>query len=132
MILVDTSVWVDFLRGTDSPQRRVLHKLIEEEQDIGITELILTEVLQGIQRDRDFKRVQSLLLELPCYSPKGIETYLRAAHIYRECRKRGKGVRKTIDCLIAAICLEYNLILLHRDRDYDRIASCTGLRVLIP
>lgn len=130
MILVDTSVWIDFLKGTNSPERHLLHKLIEEEEDISITDIILTEVLQGIKEDRDFKMVKDYLLEFPVYKAKGIETYLMAAEIYRNCRKKGKTVRKTVDCIIAAICIENNLILLHKDSDFDIIEKCVGLKVL--
>jgi predicted nucleic acid-binding protein len=130
MILVDTSVWIEFLRGENSVQRQALHRLIEEEEDISITEIILTEVLQGIRNDRDFRMTKDYLLEFPIFRPQGIETYLQAAHLYRECRKKGKTVRKTVDCIIAAICLENDLTLLHQDRDFDLIAACAGLKIL--
>ncbi|HEB74935.1 MAG TPA: PIN domain nuclease [Nitrospirae bacterium] len=130
MILVDTSVWIDFLNGAHSKERHALHRLIEEEEDISITEIILTEILQGIKEDKDFKRVKDYLLELPIHRPKGTETYLKAAGIYRDCRKRGKTVRKTVDCIIAAICMENNLTLLHKDSDFELIRACTRLKVL--
>ncbi len=130
MILVDTSVWIDFLNGAHSKERHALHRLIEEEEDISITEMILTEILQGIKEDKDFKRVKDYLLELPIHRPKGTETYLKAAGIYRDCRKRGKTVRKTVDCIIAAICMENNLTLLHKDSDFELIRACTRLKVL--
>lgn len=128
MILVDTSVWVDFLKGKKSIQRHILHRLVEAEEDISITEIILTEILQGIKNDRDFETVKDYLLAFPIHKPKGIETYLRAAEIYRTCRKKGKTVRKTADCIIAAICIENNLTLLHKDTDFDLIKVCTTLR----
>jgi len=130
MILVDTSVWVDFLRGMNSAQRHALHRLIEEDGDISITEIILTEILQGIKRDKDFRALKDYLLAFPIHAPKGVETYLKAAQIYRECRKRGKTVRKTVDCIIAAICIENDLTLFHKDSDFDHIEACTGLKVL--
>lgn len=130
MILVDTSVWIDFLRGADSPQRRTLHRLLEEEEDISTAEIILTEVLQGIREDNDFQRVKDYLLEFPVQRPKGTETYLRAARIYRDCRKKGRTPRKTVDCIIAAVCLENDLTLLHKDSDFDIIGAYTGLKVL--
>ncbi|GMR04963.1 MAG: PIN domain nuclease [Thermodesulfobacteriota bacterium] len=130
MILVDTSVWVDFLRGVNSRERRTLHRLIEDEEDIAITGIILTEILQGIRKDGDFRVIQDYLLEFPDYSPKAPETYLKAAGIYRDCRRRGKTVRKTVDCIIAAICIENGLTLLHKDSDFDHIEACTGLKVL--
>lgn len=131
MILVDTSVWIDFLNGANSPERHALHRLIEEEEEeISITEIILTEILQGIKEDNDFKRVRDYLLEFPIHRPKGVETYLKAAGIYRECRKKGKTVRKTADCIIAAICIENGLTLLHKDSDFDIIKECYGLKLL--
>jgi predicted nucleic acid-binding protein len=130
MTLVDTSVWIDFLRGIDSPHCRALHKLIEDEEDIAITEIILTEILQGIKEDKDFQTLMDYLLEFPIYKPKGTETYLEAAQIFRDCRRRGKTVRKTVDCIIAAICIENNLALLHKDSEFDLIGACTDLRVL--
>ena len=127
MILVDTSVWVDFLRGEKSAQRRTLHSLIEDEEDLSITEIILTEILQGIKKDRDFETIKNYLLEFTIHRPKGIETYLRAAQVYRDCRKKGKTVRKTVDCIIAAICIENDLVLFHKDSDFDSIEACTTL-----
>jgi hypothetical protein len=130
MILVDTSVWIDFLNGTGSRQRRTLHRLIEEEEDISITEIILTEILQGVKNEKDFKVLKKQFLEFPIYKPSGTDTYLEAAQIYRSCRKKGKTVRKTIDCIIAAVCIENGLTLLHKDGDFDMIKSCTSLKVL--
>jgi len=128
LILVDTSVWIDFLRGVNSPQRQTLHRLIEDEADIAITEIIITEILQGIKKERDFETTKNYLLEFPIYSPAGLKTYLEAAGIYRTCRKQGKTIRKTIDCIIAAICLEHDLTLLHKDSDFEVIKTCAGLK----
>lgn len=128
MILVDTSVWIDFLKDVDSPHCRVLDRLIENAEDVSITEVVLTEVLQGIKDDRAFRMVKGYLLEFPIYRPKGVQTYLQAAQIHRDCRKKGKTVRKTVDCIIAAICLENDLTLLHKDREFDLIQECAGLK----
>jgi len=128
MILVDTSVWVDFLRGVNSRQHRILHSFIENEEDIAITEIILAEILQGIEEDKNYKKVKNYLLEFPIQKQNGTETYLKAAQIYRDCRKKGKTVRKTIDCIIAAICMENDLTLLHKDSDFELIKSCTTLK----
>jgi predicted nucleic acid-binding protein len=130
MILVDTSVWIDFLNGINSKERHTLHRLIEEEEDISLTEIVVTEILQGIKDDENFKRVKDYLLEFPIHRPKGTETYLKAAEIYRDCRKKGKTIRKTVDCIIAAICIENGLTLLHKDIDFDIIQGCGGLKVL--
>jgi predicted nucleic acid-binding protein len=130
LILVDTSVWIDFLRGINSPERRLLHRLIENNESISITELILTEILQGVKKDEDFQILQKYLLKFVLYKPKGTETYLRAASLYRSCRENGKTIRKTLDCVIAAICLENDAAILHKDSDFDRIATCTKLKIL--
>ncbi len=129
MILVDTSVWIDFLNGVKSTHRKVLHELIENEEDICVAEIILTEILQGIRDDADFNKIKDYLLELPLYSPKGVDTYLRAAEIYRTCRRKGKTVRKTVDCIIASIAIENGLVLLHKDSDFGHIAACTALKL---
>lgn len=130
MILVDTSIWVDFLRGESSLQRRILHDCIENEEDIAITGIILAEILQGITEDRGFRAARNYLLEFPVYEPKGIATYIEAARIYRLCRSKGKTIRSTVDCINAAICIENDLPILHKDRDYYVIKECTGLKVL--
>lgn len=130
MILVDTSVWIDFLNGTNSRHRRTLHKLIEDDEDLALTGIILTEILQGIKEENDFKALQATLLEFPIYQLEDTGTYLNAADIYRQCRKQGKTVRKTVDCLIAAICLENDLTLLHKDNDFTLIQACFPLKCL--
>ncbi|MBN1190316.1 MAG: PIN domain nuclease [Dehalococcoidales bacterium] len=130
MILVDTSVWIDFFRGENSPERRILHELIEDEEEISITGIILTEILQGIKEERKMYTIRSYLLEFPVYDPNGIDTYINAAGIYRICRSKGRTIRSTVDCIISAICLENDLYVFHKDRDYDIIHACTGLKVL--
>jgi len=130
MILIDTSVWIDFFRGVNSPQRWMLHTLIQDEDDIAICGIILTEILQGVKEDKKFQQINEYLLELSVYEPKGIETYRDAARIFRLCRKQGKTIRSTIDCLIAAVCIENNLSILHKNQDYDAICQCSSLKVL--
>ena len=112
------------------PQCRMLHRLIEDEADLSMTEIILTEILLGIKNDGEFQTIKDYLLEFPMQRPKGIETYLHAARLYRNCRKKGKTVRRTVDCIIAAICIENDLVLLHKDSDFDLIEACTGLQVI--
>lgn len=130
MILVDTSVWIDFLIGRDTPHRRLLHHLIESEEDICITEIILTEILQGIRDDALYDTTKDYLLEFPVIKSKGIDSYVAAADIYRKCRKKGKTVRKTVDCIIAAIVRENNLTLFHNDTDFGVIKICVGLNTM--
>lgn len=134
MILVDTSVWVDFLRGVDSPQRHSLHGFLESGEDLSITGIILTEILQGIREEKQYQALKEYFFAFQIYPPRGVETYVAAADLYRECRKKGKTVRKTVNsiivCIIAAICLENDLTLLHKDADFDRIAECGELACL--
>jgi len=130
LILVDTSVWIDFLKGKNTPHRNILHQLIATEEDICITGIILTEILQGILDEKESIEMKKYLLEFPVYNPEGIATYIEASNIYKKCAKKGKTVRKTIDCLISAVAIENNLILFHNDRDFDTIANCTDLKVL--
>ncbi len=127
MILVDTSVWIDFLIGSRSSHRRLLHTLLEEEQDLCLTEIIVTEILQGIRSDAEYKKVKSLLKEFPIYSLAGMPSFLHAAMIYRKCRKIGYTIRSTIDCMIAVVALENRLDLLAKDRDFQSIAKVEPL-----
>lgn len=129
MILVDTTVWVDFFRRTDSRFGKALHRLIDEERDLCLTAIHLTEILQGIKDDLSHERIKRHLLSFPIFQPDGLATYLHAADIHRTCRRKGKTIRKTVDCLIAAIAIENNLRLFHNDRDFNHIAHCTRLKI---
>lgn len=130
MILVDSTIWIDFLKGADSIFRKKLRQLIEQEEDVCLTTIHLTEILQGIKSEIEFEQTKRYLLTFPIFLSKDIHTYIHAARIYRICRQRGKAVRKTVDCLIAAVAIENDLTLLHNDRDFDKIAGCTKLKVL--
>ena len=129
MILVDTSVWIQFFNGIDTAPSRWLERLIEGEEDIGISEYILTEVLQGFKRDEDFEIARQHLLQFPIFSLSRLDSYVKAAQIYRRCRKEGITIRKTIDCLIAQTAIEHRLTLLHHDADFDRLATICPLRI---
>jgi predicted nucleic acid-binding protein len=132
MIIVDTSVWIDFFKGKGTLQQKTMLQLIEEEEDLALTEIIFTEILQGIKKDKDYMEIKSFLMDFPIYQPKGLETYKNAAQIFRDCRKKGKTVRKTIDCIISAICIENNQTILHNDKDFDLIEACTSLKCFKP
>jgi len=129
MIVVDTSVWIDFLRGSESPHRHELHRLIKTGQEIGLTEISLAEILQGIKSDALFTKTKNYLMDFPLLCPRGLETYVESAVIYKSCRRKGKTVRSTIDCLISAITREHDASLFHKDRDFDHIADCVGLQL---
>jgi len=129
MVIVDTTVWVDYFRGVRTPQTMWLNSELEH-QRLGITDLILCEVLQGIRDDQQFSAVRRELLKLEVFTMGGIELALAAAQNYRKLRARGYTVRRTIDCLIATFCLLHDHALLHNDRDFEPFERVFGLRVL--
>lgn len=129
MILVDTSVWIDFLTGRQSPYRRELHRLVERGAELSITGIILQEILQGIRSDLESHKTEKHLMEfhyLPLREP---QTFRHAALLYRECARKGKQIRKPVDALIAAQALEANAELFHHDRDFDHIAAVSPLKL---
>lgn len=127
MILVDSSVWVDYLRGNATPQAEKLDALLGVEL-LAIGDLILTEVLQGCASDREFNRVRRLLGTLEMVELGGADIAVQAAKNFRRLRARGVTVRKTIDTLIATRCIVDKLELLHSDRDFDAFERHLGLR----
>lgn len=131
MLLADTSVWVDLLRGLDTPARHRLAAALRGGEPVCVCGLILTEVLQGVAspvRRRSLEAAFRPLLYLPTLR----RTYVLAADLYRRARRRGKAVRSTIDCVVAACALEHGIAILHRDRDYDVLASVSDLEVVSP
>ncbi|MEW6542664.1 MAG: PIN domain nuclease [Nitrospirota bacterium] len=129
MIVADTTVWIDFLEARATPQDLHLTRLIEEGAPVGLTDMIYCEVLQGIGPDATFRRTRELLRAFPILCVSGLETFEEASAIYRACRKKGLTIRSTVDCLIAAVCLEAGAELFHNDRDFDAIAKVRGLRL---
>jgi hypothetical protein len=129
MVIVDTTVWVDYFRGVLNPETSWLDQQIAR-QRLGLTDLILCEVLQGITDQNTFLRISRELLTFQMFEAVGPELAIAAAQNYRELRSRGYTVRKTIDCLIATFCLKYDHELLHRDRDFEVFESVLGLRVV--
>ena len=127
MILVDSSVWVDYFRGTESVQTDRLHALLGREP-VAIGDLILTEVLQGITSDRDFLEARRLLTSLEIVILAGQAVAIQAAKNFRKLRQKGVTVRKTIDCIIATRCIVDGVTLLHNDRDFDPFVLHLGLR----
>lgn len=126
MILVDSSVWIDFFRGTPSPQTDRLDALLGNEPLL-IGDLILVEVLQGFTADRDFDRARRLLGLLDLITIGGHDIAVEAARNFRILRALGVTVRKTIDTLIATRCIASGITLLHSDRDFDPFAEHLGL-----
>lgn len=131
MIIVDTTVWVDYLRGTPTPHADWLEANLTSER-LGLTDLILCEVLQGVTTDGQFDAVQVELLNFEVYETGTVELAVEAAVNYRRLRVAGRTVRRTIDCLIATFCLIEGHALLHNDRDYDPFEDVLGLKVVHP
>lgn len=129
MILVDTSAFIEFLNRSGSPCDRVIEELIRNGQDIAVADIVLTEILQGIGNEREFREIKASLLTFPVLSCKGAESYVCAAELYRKCRKKGLTIRSTIDLLIAQIAMEHHAVLLHNDRDFTAIATISALKL---
>ena len=127
MILVDSSVWIDFLRGTVTPQAQKLDSLLGV-TPLAIGDLILTEVLQGCGGDREFNKVRRLFSSLTMVTLGGSDVALEAARNFRRLRTLGVTVRKTIDTVIATRCMLDRHELLHSDRDFDAFEAHLGLR----
>jgi predicted nucleic acid-binding protein len=131
MIIVDTTVWIDYLGGTANVATVWLDKELERRR-FALIDLILCEVLQGIREPTEFARVREHLLRFEILEAGGTDLATAAAQNYRTLRQRGFTVYKTIDCWIATFCLEGDHQLLHRDRDYDAFEKVLGLRVIHP
>ena len=129
MILVDSSVWIDYFKGTITAQTEILDKLLGHEP-LAIGDLILTEVLQGFAEEHDFNKVRKMLTSLLVVELGGREIAIQAAKNFRALRALGVTVRGTIDTVIATRCIESGYDLLHNDRDFDPCAKHLGLRVV--
>ena len=119
-VLVDTTVWIDFFRGTQSPKVAILDELIQQREDLCCCGFVLTEVLQGIRDEKELVATRRLFEEL-IYLEDDRTTFELAASIYRELRRKGSTVRNSIDCLIASVVVQRGVALLENDRDYRLI-----------
>lgn len=131
MVIVDSSVWIDFLAGVPTPQVDWLDGELGR-RPLGLTDIILCEVLQGVRDDRRFGEVRAALLTFEVLSMGGIDLAVAAARNYRRLRAQGRTVRTTIDGLIATFCLLNDHTLLHSDRDFGPFEELLGLRVVHP
>lgn len=132
VIIVDTSVWIEFLEGRGSSYDRHLAELIGENAPIALTEVIYCEVLQGIRDDAVYENVRASLQAFPMLCLDGLRSVDQAAALYRTCRRKGYTIRSTVDCLIAVVCLDVGAELFHHDRDFDVIAKVANLKVYRP
>jgi len=129
VILVDSSVWIDFFNGRSTRQTDLLDGLLGEEEVL-TGDLIYVEVLQGFRREREFQRAKRALDALPFVDLLGRDVALASAMNYRALRQRAITVRRTIDVIIATFCIRYGHALLHGDRDFTPMAEHLGLRTL--
>ncbi len=131
MILVDSSVWIDYFRGMQSSETDRLDALLDNEP-VATGDLVLAEVLQGFRSAQDFNQGKKLLTSLPIIDLVGGEIAIQAAENFRILRSQGITIRKTIDTLIATSCIEKGLTLLYSDRDFDPFVEHLGLRTALP
>jgi predicted nucleic acid-binding protein len=129
LILVDTSVWIDYFRGTFTPQTNKLDELLGSEP-LAVGDLILTEVLQGFAKQPDFNLARNLLTSLTVVELGGEDIAIQTAKNLRALCRRGVTVSKTIDIVIATRCIESGFNLLHNDRDFEPFVKYLGLQVV--
>ncbi len=129
MILVDTSVLIDFFKGIKNVESRKFEAVLEKKIPFGITSFIFQEILQGAASEKEYRLLKNYLSTQRFYNPgDSIESYAKAARIYVDCRKKGITIRSTIDCLIAMTALEHDLFLLHNDNDYVLMRKVVPLK----
>jgi hypothetical protein len=130
VILVDSSVLIDFLKGREnSPVNRFI-EVLDRDIPFGISPIAILEVLQGAATEKDYSTLRDYLGSQTVYGLEGgLESYARAAKIFFDLRRKGMSVRSSMDCLIAQTAIEHGLHLLHNDSDFDRIAKVSSLKV---
>jgi predicted nucleic acid-binding protein len=131
MILVDTSVWIDYFNGRKTWQTNLLDNLLSDIPII-IGDLILAEILQGFRSDNDYQSAKSFLTDLPFRQMGGYRVAIQSAQNYRNLRKKGVTVHKTIDVIIGTYCILEGLPLLHDDREFEPMISHLSLKTLSP
>ena len=132
MILIDSSVWIDWLRGSDTDAVRFVQAR-QDVEELALTQMIYLEVLQGANTDRHYEAIKRVLSKQTMLEPlDSLETFEAAAQLYRTARRKGLTVRKPVDCLIAAIALEQRALLVHNDRDFLALASAVPQLVIYP
>lgn len=130
MILVDSSVWIDYFNGKDTIQTSKLDELLGAES-LGIGDLVLTEVLQGFRADKDYQIAKRVLTSLTVFSMLGLEVAIKSADNFRALRKQGITIRKTVDVIIATFCIENGHSLLFSDKDFIPFVEYLGLNAVL-
>ncbi|GAB3018157.1 type II toxin-antitoxin system VapC family toxin [Spirosoma pulveris] len=130
-MIVDTSVWIDAFRSARSEQARLVATYLAADRQIYITPIILQEVLQGVRADEEYARIKEGMLANSILRLDPVEAAIGAADLYRSLRKKGVTIRKQNNCLIANYAIFYDIPVLHKDADFDQIASHTTLRIAV-
>lgn len=130
MTVVDTSVWIDYFNDISTKETEAFNDMLGS-QEILMGDLILTEILQGFQRDSHFEAARKLLQAFPIVPMVGPSLALKSAQHYRTLRKRGVTIRKTLDVMIGTFCIAQDLALLYADRDFDPMVRYLGLRTVL-
>jgi predicted nucleic acid-binding protein len=131
VILVDTSAWIEYLRATGSLLHHQLRRLIEKDEELATTDVIVMEVLAGGRDDDHLRQLRRLLMRWEFLPLQGLADYEEAASIYRQCRRSGETVSRLTDCLIAAVAIRASVPLLHGDKDFEVIARHTSLELAL-
>jgi predicted nucleic acid-binding protein len=130
MILVDTSVLIDFFKGQKNNSCQKFELILTQDIPFGINSFIFQEVLQGAKSDKEYRRLKKYLETQRFYHLNDpVDSFAKAARIYFDCQKKGITIRSTIDCLIAQTALEHDLFLLHNDNDFTVMATVIGLKI---
>lgn len=128
MTLVDSSVWIDYFRGLKNPHTERLDELLDQvEEEVGVADLVVFEVLRGFMEPKAQQQAQALLLSTTVVEIGGLDNALQAAALYQRLRKSGRTVRSPIDVLLASYCITHRHTLLHRDADFESLKSLGGL-----
>ncbi len=129
-MIADTSVWIDFFAGRATWQVALLAREVEEEQPVGLTDIIHTELLQGFTNETDMLEAERQLLNFDVLRLDGLDDFRNAAMLYRAARREGLTIRRTTDCFIAAVCIRESRPLLHDDADFTHLALVSPLSVI--
>jgi predicted nucleic acid-binding protein len=127
MVLVDSSVWINYFNGSSTWQTEILDQMLLQIPLI-TGDLILTEVLQGFRKDKEFNSAKEVMAILVCKQMGGYEIAVKSAENYRKLRKKGIIVRKTIDVIVGTFCINNNIPLLHDDKDFEPMVKYLGLK----
>ena len=130
MILVDTSVWIDYFNGVENKQTENLDRILSE-QSVLVGDIILTEILQGFDSDKEFRLAKQALNPLDCVHLGGKSLAIKVASNFRFLRSKGITIPKTVDMLIGSWCIEHEVELLHNDKDFDQIATQLPLHIYV-